>query len=164
MTSKREVDYRVLADFRYQIRRYLTFSEQAARAAGIEPHQHLALLAIKGLPDPAKPTVGVLAERLQIQHHSAVELSDRLEARGLIRRVRSRTDRREVLLRLTGKAERLVRDLSMPYRAELQAVGLKLLDALQAALAQPRNDSSRGPSSFVAKRNFRRTKKPAGGR
>jgi DNA-binding MarR family transcriptional regulator len=159
VTARRDVDYQALADFRYEIRRYLNFSEQLARSAGIEPHQHQALLAIKGLPEMAKPTVGVLAERLQIQHHSAVELSDRLEANGLIRRVRSRSDRREVLLRLTRKAERLVRVLSMPYRAELHAAGLRLSHALQGALAQPRN--GRGPrvGGANSKRNRHQNKK-----
>jgi len=136
------VDFRVLANFRYEVRRYLTYSEQAARAAGIEPHQHQALLAIMGLPKDCKATVGALAERLQIQHHSAVELSDRLEANGYIRRVRSQADRREVLLRLTGKAQRVVRELSMPYRAELYEAGRRVQQALEAALAQPRRRRS----------------------
>ena len=83
---KRSIDYTALADFRYEIRRFLNFSETAARAAGIEPHQHQALLVIKGLPASKLQRSGCLAERLQIQHHSAVELTDRLESKGLIRR------------------------------------------------------------------------------
>src|ERR1700731_4491393 len=98
-SRKRSIDYTALADFRYEIRRFLNFSETAARAAGIEPHQHQALLAIKGLPARQIATVGALAERLQIQHHSAVELTNRLESKGLIRRSRGQADRREVLLR-----------------------------------------------------------------
>src|SRR5487761_1614906 len=92
-------DYQALADFRYGIRRFLNFSEQAARAAGIEPQQHQALLAIKGLPAARNATIGALAERLQIQHHSAVELADRLEARALLRALETamaRTYRRRV--------------------------------------------------------------------
>src|SRR5579864_8619690 len=103
--AKPKIDYAALADFRYEIRRFLNFSEQAAREASIEPHQHQALLAIKGLPASQIATVGVLAERLQIQHHSAVELTDRLEAKRLIRRLRSHEDRREVLLTLTPRGE-----------------------------------------------------------
>jgi DNA-binding MarR family transcriptional regulator len=123
-------DYAALAAFRYEIRRFLNFSENAARQAGIEPHQHQALLAIKGLPSNQKATIGVLAERLQIQHHSAVELSDRLEASGLIRRVRNKVDRREVLLRLTPKGEKILGRLSSSHKKELRVAGRQLLKAL----------------------------------
>ena len=78
--SPGSVDYRGLADFRFEIRRFLNFSERLAHAAGVEPQQHQALLAIKGLPPHRVATIGVLAERLLIQHHSAVELANRLEA------------------------------------------------------------------------------------
>lgn len=128
------MDYRALADFRYEIRRFLSFSEQAARDSGVEPQQHQALLAIKGLPLGRRATVGVLSERLQIQHHSGVELSVRLEAKGLIRRVRSRRDRREVLLSLTRRGEQLLRELTLPHRAELRSAGPTLLRALEAAI------------------------------
>ena len=104
-TPRRRIDYSALADFRYEIRRFLNFSETAARVAGIEPHQHQALLAIKGLPARQIATVGVLAERLHIQHHSAVELTDRLQAKGLIRRSRGQQDRREVVLQVTLRGE-----------------------------------------------------------
>jgi DNA-binding MarR family transcriptional regulator len=134
--AKRELNYEVLADFRYEIRRYLNFSERAARTRGVEPHQHQALLALKGLPANAKATVGVLAERLQIQHHSAVELADRLVQRGFLRRSRSQTDRREVLLHLTNSGEEIVWELSLPHRAELRSAGRRLLVALEAALEE----------------------------
>jgi DNA-binding MarR family transcriptional regulator len=129
------VNYQALADFRYQIRRFLNFSERAARAAGLEPQQHQALLALNGLPATVQPTIGALAERLQIRHHSAVGLTDRLEARGLMRRVRGTSDRREVLLRLTGKGERILRDLSLPHRAELRSASRAMLRVLRAAIA-----------------------------
>lgn len=128
------MNYRALAECRYEIRRFLNFSEQAARAAGIAPQQHQALLAIKGLPVGLRATVGVLAERLQIQHHSAVELMNRMETKGLLRRLRSETDRREVLLRLTVRGERLLRKLSLSHQAELRSAGPALLRALKAVI------------------------------
>lgn len=128
------MNYRALAECRYEIRRFLNFSEQAARAAGIEPQQHQALLAIKGLPLGLRATVGMLAERLQLQHHSTVELIDRLEAKGLLLRRRSGADRREVFLRLTGRGERLLRALSLPHQAELRSAGPTLLRALKGVI------------------------------
>jgi DNA-binding MarR family transcriptional regulator len=77
----RPIDYAALADFRYEIRRYLSFGQRAARPAGIEPQQYQALLAIKGQALPSKATIGFLAEQMQIEHNSAVELSGRLEAK-----------------------------------------------------------------------------------
>jgi len=130
------IDYTALAAFRYEIRRFLNFSEQAAREAGIEPHQHQALLAIKGLPIGQKPIIAALAERLQIQHHSAVELTDRLEASRLIHRLRNKSDRREVLLRLTPQGEKLLRRLSVTHQVELKLAGAQLLKALAKAIGR----------------------------
>ncbi len=104
-------DYEWLAEVRYQIRRFLHFSEQASRAAGLEPQQYQLMLAMKGLPKGTRPRIGELAERMQIQHHSAVELANRLSARGYVRRHRAGEDRREVLLALTPKGERVLREL-----------------------------------------------------
>src|SRR5215831_21049454 len=89
-------DYQALAEFRYQIRRFQRFSEAAARNAGIEPQHHQIMLAIRGKPAREEASIGYLAERLQIQHHSAVELVDRLENNGLITRFRGSEDRRQV--------------------------------------------------------------------
>jgi DNA-binding MarR family transcriptional regulator len=159
---KRSIDYTALADFRYEIRRFLIFSENAARAAGIEPHQHQALLVIKGLPPNHIATVGVLAERLQIQHHSAVELTDRLESNGLIRRARSQADRREVLLGLTLRGEKLLQKLTVAHRAELQLLGPKLLAVLESAIARKRRGpgaSNSLPPVFSASHRRQRTRK-----
>lgn len=125
-------DYESLAELRYQIRRFLHFSEQAARKAGMEPRQHQFLLAVKGLPHGTRPLVGTLAERLQIQHHSAVELVDRLSRRGFIRRERDAKDGRQVLLSLTAKGEKVLRELSLSHKSELRTTG----PALQSALAR----------------------------
>ena len=73
-------DYQALAELRYQIRRFVHFSEQASRTAGLEPQQHQLMLALKGLPKGVRPRIGELAERLQIRHHSTVELVNRLSA------------------------------------------------------------------------------------
>jgi DNA-binding MarR family transcriptional regulator len=127
-------DYQSLAELRYQIRCFLSFSEQAARAAGLEPRQHQLLLGLKGLPRTARPTIGELAQRLQIQHHSAVELVNRLAAAGYVRRTRAGEDRREVLLALTPKGERVLRQLSLHHRAELRSAGPALVKALRGAM------------------------------
>jgi DNA-binding MarR family transcriptional regulator len=123
-------DYRALADFRYRLRRFLHFSERAARAARLEPQQHQLLLALRGIPDGVEATVGALAERLQIQHHSTVELVDRMEEHGLVRRHRGRTDRRQVRVGLTPRGERLLRLLSEHHRAELRALTPMLVRSL----------------------------------
>lgn len=128
------IDYKALADFRYEIRRFLNFSEQAARDAGIEPQQHQALLTIKGQPAGSQATVKDLAERLRIQHHSAVELSDRLEANGLIAKSRSGTDRRQVQLSLTSRGEKLLRGLSASHQEELRTAAPRLIAALRKAV------------------------------
>jgi len=127
-------DYQSLAELRYQIRCFLSFSEQAARAAGLEPRQHQLMLGLKGLPRHVRPTIGELAERLQIQHHSAVELVNRLVAAGYVRRARAGEDRREVLLALNPKGERVLRQLSLHHRAELRSAGPALVKALRQAM------------------------------
>lgn len=127
-------DYQALAELRYQIRRFLHFSEQAARAAALEPRQHQLMLTLKGLPKGIRPRIGELAERLQIQHHSTVELVNRLAAGGYVRRRRAGDDRREVLLSLTPKGERVLRELSLHHRAELRMQGPALVNALRRAM------------------------------
>jgi DNA-binding MarR family transcriptional regulator len=127
-------EYRALAEFRYQIRRFLRFSEEQARASGLEPRQHQLLLAIKGLPPDAKATVGEISSRLQLRHHSTVELINRLARRGFITRVRGEADRREVLIELTRSGEALLRRLTVAHREELQNAGTELSKALGALL------------------------------
>ncbi|HYN16374.1 MAG TPA: MarR family winged helix-turn-helix transcriptional regulator [Terriglobales bacterium] len=129
------VDYQALAEFRYQIRRFLTFSQQAARADGIDPQQHQLLLAIRGLPEGIKPSIRALAERLQIRHHSAVELIDRSVAHGLVQRQRDGIDRRQVTIHLTPKGERLLSELSLHHRDELRHAGRELARVLRSIIA-----------------------------
>jgi len=140
-------DYESLAELRYQIRCFLSFSEQAARAAGLEPRQHQLMLSLKGLPPDARPTIGEIAERLQIQHHSAVELVNRLVTAGYVRRRRAGEDRREVLLTLTPKGQKVLRELSLHHRTELRSAGPALVDALRRAMRGARNaNGHRGPA------------------
>jgi DNA-binding MarR family transcriptional regulator len=157
----RQSDYRVLAEFRYEIRRFMNFRESAARRAGIEPHQHQALLVLKGLPAFQIATIGVLAERLQIRHHGAVELADRLESKGLIRRSRGQADRREILLSLTRRGEKLLQELTASHRTELRMVGPKLVDALESVMARQRRGHALNtlPATSHASRRSRRNRK-----
>ena len=127
-------EYRALGGFRYQIRRFLHFSEQAARAEGLEPQQHQLMLAIRVLNGPDGPTMGELAEYLLIRHHSAVELVDRLAKRGLVERVRGQDDRRQVRVRLTAEGRDKLKWLSSAHRAELSNSGPLLVEALRTLL------------------------------
>ena len=135
MNIQREIstgEYQALAEFRYQLRRFLRFSEEAARAVGLEPQQHQLLLALKGLPAGHAATVGELAERLQIQHHSTVELINRMAERDLIERTRDESDQRRVNISLTGKGEDVLRRLSLLHHEELRTTGPALVRALTA--------------------------------
>jgi DNA-binding MarR family transcriptional regulator len=140
-------DYRSLAAFRHEMRKFLAFSEHAARAAGVEPQQHQMLLAVRGLPEGLRPTIGVLAERLCVKHHTAVALVDKLESNGLIQRERSAEDRREVLLRLTREGDALLRALSSLHRAQLQTSGPSVIRALQGILDGSGKTSEPAPSA-----------------
>jgi DNA-binding MarR family transcriptional regulator len=133
-TSREKVDYAALAQFRYEIRRFLSFSEGMSQSAGLEPQQHQALLALRGLPSAADATISALAERMLLRHNSAGELADRLEARGLLRRAPSPTDARQVLLQLTPRGNRALEKVSRPHRARLQTAGPLLIGALQVVL------------------------------
>jgi DNA-binding MarR family transcriptional regulator len=127
-------DFQALAEFRYQIRKFLHFSQEAAEKNGLESRQHQLMLAIKGLPHGRKPRVADLAERLQIRHHSTVELVNRLAAQGYVERHRGGEDRREVLISLTFKGEKILRQLSLHHRAELRTQGPALVAALKHAM------------------------------
>ena len=133
-------EYQALAQFRFLIRRYLNNSEKAARSVGLEPQQYMGLLALRGLPEGEEPTIRSLAERLQIQHHSAVELVDRMEKRGLFRRERSSRDRRQVHVYVTSRGEKLLSRLVRHRIAELRVSAPELTRALQAVLTAASRD------------------------
>jgi DNA-binding MarR family transcriptional regulator len=131
-------DYRNLAEFRRQIRQFLSFSEDMARQHGIEPRQHQLLLMLKGLPDSARPTIGEMAARLFTRHHSAVELVNRLADSGFVVRYQGEGDRREVLIRLTPAGSVLLKKLSLGHRLELERSGPALARALQSVIRNSR--------------------------
>lgn len=143
----RTEDYRALAEFRYQIRRYVRFSEQEARAAGLEPQQHQLLLAVKGLPQGRTATVGELAERLQLQHHSTVELIGRLTEHGLVERQRDSEDQRRVIVRLTDAGEEILQRLASTALTELRLTGPNLVQSLNNLLSHGAN----GETSLTGK-------------
>jgi len=121
-----------LAEFRYQLRRFLHFSESAAREAGVVPQQHQLLLAVSGMAEGPEPTIATLAERLQLRHNSTVELVDRCERKRLVSRHRGAEDSREVRVRLTPKGSRLLKRLTDEHRRELRSRAPALIAALQS--------------------------------
>ncbi len=127
-----QAQYVALAELRYALRQFLRFSETAAHAAGLAPQQYQALLAIKGFPGRDRMTIGELAERLQIRHHSAVGLADRLVAKRQVRRVPDRNDRRQVHLALTRQGEALLETLSAAHREQWRRVGPQISQMLEA--------------------------------
>jgi DNA-binding MarR family transcriptional regulator len=137
-------NYSLMAEFRYQIRRFLRFSEDTARAGGLEPQQYQLMLTIKGLPAEMRPRIGEVAERLQIQHHSTVELVDRLARRGFIKRRRSESDRREVMLELTPRGERVLQEMALRHWAEYREMAPHLVAALKKVIRETQtNNGSR---------------------
>ena len=134
--SIKHSDYQALSEIRYNLRLFVRFSEAAARKAGIEPQQHQLLLAVRGIPDGEVPRIAYLADRLQIQHHSAVELLDRMERKGLVARIRGENDRREVLVQLTAQGDHLLSELTRHMRAELRSAAPTLVSALRRLTEQ----------------------------
>src|SRR5215469_12599337 len=127
-------DYQALAEFRYQIRKFLHFSEQAVQGAGLERGQYQLMLTIKGMPNALRPRIRDVANRMHFQHHSAVELINRLEAGGYVHRERAEEDRREVLLALTAKGEKVLEELAFHHHAELRSAAPGLVAALRRVM------------------------------
>lgn len=140
-TAITKIEYEVLAEFRYTLRRFLHFSKNAAEEVGVTSQQHQALLAIMGFPDREKITIGELAERLQIRHHSAVGLVNRLETENLIDRTPALNDRRQVFISLTGHGLSVIEQLSNTHREELRLLApqLRLLLERIIKLLESRN-------------------------
>lgn len=128
-------DYQLLSEFRYLLRCFVEFSQTAARGVGLPPRQHQALLAIKGFPEDRLVTIGDLAERLRIRHHSAVELVDRLCDAGLVVREQDGQDQRRVVLTLTDQADRHLAELSAAHLDELSRIQPMLLRLLSRGKA-----------------------------
>lgn len=128
-------EYNALAELRYQIRRFLNFSEAAARAVDLEPQQHQLLLVLRAIM-PERPTIRVVAERLQIRQNSAAELVKRSVERGLVTRTQGAQDRREASVGLTRAGESVLRRLSLAHRDELRLAAPALLNSVQALLVQ----------------------------
>ncbi len=125
-----ESEYVALAEFRYQLRRFLRHMEEEVRLFGINPQQYQLVLAIKGLPKSQVPSISCLAERMQLNHNSMVELVDRCEERNMLRRQRSSSDRRQVTLALTPDGEGLLRKLGSAARQELRSIGPMLVESV----------------------------------
>jgi len=125
-----EPEYLALAEFRYQLRRFLRHMEESTRKLGANPQQYQLVLAIKGLPHNVEPSISCLAERMQLNHNSMVELVDRCEENGLLRRARSGSDRRQVTLSITSEGEALLRRLGAAARQELRDMGPSLVESV----------------------------------
>jgi DNA-binding MarR family transcriptional regulator len=131
-------EYRALAELRYRIRLFLREGDATAHAQGLEPQQYQMLLAIRGLENDELATIGTLAEKLAIKHHSAVELIDRLEKRGYVKRLRDKDDRRQVHVLLLPRGEKVLAGVVKGRISELRASGAALAGAIQALLKRNR--------------------------
>jgi DNA-binding MarR family transcriptional regulator len=147
-------EYRGLAELRYRIRRFLQEGDDTARQAQLEPQQYLLLLAIRGLPEAQEATIRTLAERLSLRHHSTVELVDRMEAHGYVKRTRGREDRRQVLVSLQSRGEKLLEQVVQQRIIELRANGRALVEAISGLLESresPKASSKKRPGNTARK-------------
>jgi DNA-binding MarR family transcriptional regulator len=140
----RAEQYRALAELRHQIRQFLSEGDRAARGAGLEPQQYLLLLMIRGLPEGQAATIRTLADRLTLKHHSAVELVDRLEANGFVRRARARDDRRNVIVSLLPRGERLLEEVARQRINELRSNGHELVRVIDRLLDREGKAGAKG--------------------
>jgi DNA-binding MarR family transcriptional regulator len=126
-----EVLLKTLAEFRFELRRFLQFSECAALEAGLHPQQHQLLLQVAGAPEATPVTIAYAAERLGLKHNSAVELVNRSEREGLLARTADATDRRRAILRLTRKGKQIMGRLAGNHARELHERGPRLAQSLE---------------------------------
>jgi DNA-binding MarR family transcriptional regulator len=148
-------DYRALAELRYRIRHFLCEGDAAARQMGLEPQQYLLLLAVRGLPEGTQATIRTLAERLALKHNSTVELINRLEKRGYVRRSRSRDDRRAVLVSLRPRGEKLLEQVARQRITELRAGGAALVNSIDALLGRTWQSRARERTANVSQKAVR---------
>jgi DNA-binding MarR family transcriptional regulator len=134
--------FRALSELRYRIRHFLSEGDAAARAAGLEPQQYQFLLMVRGLPEDQEATIRTLAERLALKHHSAVELIDRLEAHGYVRRTRGHDDRRRVRVSLLPRGQRMLEVVARQRINELRSSGRQLVRAIEQLLDGPQKPHS----------------------
>jgi DNA-binding MarR family transcriptional regulator len=146
-------EYRALAQLRYLIRHFVSEGDAVSRAVGLEPQQYLLLLSVRGLPEGEEATIRTLAERLALKHHSVVELIDRLEARGYVRRTRGREDRRRVLVSLLPRGERMLEQVAQHRISELRSTGHELVRTIDQLL-----EKTAAPRSLARKRARKRAR------
>jgi DNA-binding MarR family transcriptional regulator len=151
-------EYRALAELRYRIRLFLREGDNQARANGLEPQQYLLLLAVRRLPGNTDATIRNLAERLVLKHHSVVELVDRLAARGCVRRLRSRDDRRKVLVSLSSRGRKLVEQVARHRISELRSSGVQLVNTIDALLESESSARLNVPAKSRLRKSLRAKK------
>jgi DNA-binding MarR family transcriptional regulator len=156
-------EFRALSELRYRIRHFLSEGDAAAREAGLEPQQYLLLLMIRGLPEGQEAAIRTLAERLALKHHSVVELIDRLEAHGYVRRTRGHDDRRRVLVSLLPRGQRMLEVVARQRINELRSYGHQLVRAIDQLLNRPQKRHNNGRLKKWAM-NRRRHKRGYGSR
>lgn len=144
--------YRALAELRYRIRQFLQEGDAAARKSDLEPQQYLMLLAIRGLPPGEEPTISTLAGRLALKHHTVVEMTDRLEVHGLVRRMHGNSDRRKVQVLLLPRGESLLEQVARRRLGELRATGAALAEAIETLVGR------KGKRQRISKRHILKTK------
>jgi DNA-binding MarR family transcriptional regulator len=127
--------FRKLAEFRFQLRKFLHFSHAAAEQCGVRPQQYQMLQCISGMPAELDPTIANVAARMLLKHNSAVELVDRTIEQGLLRRCPDPTDHRRILLRVTTQGERILASLAEYHMQELEQAGPELIRALRRVLS-----------------------------
>ena len=158
----RDSEYAALAELRYCIRQFVQGSDQAALSAGIEPQQYQMLLAIRGLSNPDEASIGRLAERMLLRHHSAVGLIDRLESQGFVRRTRSRTDLRRVRVSLLPRGKRVLEDIVSQRLDELRDSGHAFVAAIATILDESRSAENSPRIRSDGTRDRKRTLIPRG--
>jgi DNA-binding MarR family transcriptional regulator len=140
-----------LADFRFELRSFLCFSEQAASQNGLQPQQHQLLLQVAGAPEAATVTIAYAAARLGLKHNSVVELVDRSEREGLLERVADATDKRRILLRVTRKGSSVLNKLTGEHARELNVMAPRLMAALEHVRAHANDAVDNGSTNARAK-------------